>query len=36
MAVEAQDQQALLTLEDLAEILDSDVRTIRRDIQQLL
>ena len=35
MAVEAQDQQALLTQEDLAEILDSDVRTIRRDIQQL-
>jgi len=35
MAVEAQDQQALLTQEDLGEILDSDVRTIRRDIQQL-
>ena len=35
MAVEAQDQQALLTQEDLAEILDTDVRTIRRDIQQL-
>jgi len=35
MAVEAQDQQALLTQEDLAEILDSDVRTIRRDIQHL-
>lgn len=35
MTVEAQDQQALLTQEDLAEILDSDVRTIRRDIQQL-
>jgi DNA-binding transcriptional regulator YhcF (GntR family) len=35
MAVEAQEQQALLTQEDLAEILDTDVRTIRRDIQQL-
>jgi len=35
MAVEAQEQQALLTQEDLAEILDSDVRTIRRDIQYL-
>lgn len=35
MAVEAQDQQALLTQEDLAEILDTDVRTIRRDMQQL-
>lgn len=35
MAVEAQEQQALLTQEDLAEILDSDVRTIRRDIQHL-
>jgi len=35
MAVEAQDQQALLTQEDLAEILDTDVRTIRRDIQHL-
>jgi len=35
MAVEAQDQQTLLTQEDLAEILDSDVRTIRRDIQHL-
>ena len=35
MTVEAQDQQALLTQEDLAEILDSDVRTIRRDIQHL-
>lgn len=33
MAVEAQDQQALLPKEDLAEILDTDVRTIRRDIQ---
>lgn len=35
MAVEAQDQQALLTQEDLAEILDTDVRTIRRDIAHL-
>ena len=35
MAVEAQDQQALLTQEDLAEILDTDVRTIRRDIKYL-
>lgn len=35
MAVEAKDQNALLTQEDLAEILDTDVRTIRRDIQAL-
>jgi len=35
MTVEAQDQRALLTQEDLAEILDTDVRTIRRDIQHL-
>jgi biotin operon repressor len=35
MAVEAQEQRALLTQEDLAEILDSDVRTIRRDIQHV-
>jgi len=35
MAVEAQDQQALLTQEDMAQILDTDVRTIRRDIQAL-
>lgn len=35
MTVEAQDQQALLTQEDLAVILDTDVRTIRRDIQAL-
>ena len=35
MSVEAKDQQALLTQEDLAEILGSDVRTIRRDIQAL-
>lgn len=35
MAVEAQDQGALLTQEDLAEILDTDVRTIRRDIHHL-
>jgi biotin operon repressor len=35
MAVEAQEQKALLTQEDLAEVLDTDVRTIRRDIQQL-
>jgi biotin operon repressor len=35
MAVEAQEQQALLSQEDLAEILDTDVRTIRRDIQDL-
>jgi hypothetical protein len=36
MAVEAQDQKALLTQEDLAQILDTDVRTIRRDIKKLL
>ena len=35
MSVEAKDQGALLTQEDLAVILDTDVRTIRRDIQQL-
>ena len=35
MTVEAQDQRALLTQEDLAEILGTDVRTIRRDIQHL-
>ena len=35
MAVEAQDQLALLTQEDMAQILDTDVRTIRRDIQIL-
>ncbi|MCP4054478.1 MAG: DUF1670 domain-containing protein [Mesoflavibacter sp.] len=35
MAVEAQDQQALLTQEDIGLILDTDVRTIRRDIQTL-
>lgn len=35
MAVEAKEQSALLTQEDLAEILDIDVRTIRRDIQTL-
>lgn len=35
MSVEAKDQQALLTQEDLAEILDTDVRTIRRAIQAL-
>jgi len=35
MTVEAQDQKALLTQEDLAEILGTDVRTIRRDIQYL-
>lgn len=35
MATEARDQGALLTQEDLAELLDSDVRTIRRDIQNL-
>jgi tRNA(Leu) C34 or U34 (ribose-2'-O)-methylase TrmL len=35
MSVEAKDQQALLTQEDLAEILGTDVRTIRRDIHQL-
>jgi len=33
MAVEAQEQGALLTQEDLALILDCDVRTIRKDIQ---
>jgi biotin operon repressor len=35
MTTEAKDQQALLTQEDLAEILGTDVRTIRRDIYQL-
>ena len=35
MSVEAKDQQALVTQEDLAEILDTDVRTIRRDIRAL-
>ena len=35
MSCEAKDQQALLTQEDLAEILGSDVRTIRRDIHEL-
>jgi hypothetical protein len=35
VSVEAKDQEALLTQEDLAEILDTDVRTIRRDIQAL-
>ena len=35
MSTEAMDQQALLTQEDLAEILGTDVRTIRRDIQAL-
>jgi len=35
IAVEAQEQQALLSQEDLAEILDTDVRTIRRDIDHL-
>lgn len=35
MTVEAKDQQAALTQEDLAAILDTDVRTIRRDIQAL-
>ena len=35
MSTEAKDQQALLTQEDLAEILGTDVRTIRRDIQAL-
>lgn len=35
MTTEAKDQQALLTQEDLAEILGTDVRTIRRDIQSL-
>lgn len=35
MSVEAKDQGALLTQEDLAVILDTDVRTIRRDIQRL-
>ena len=35
ISVEAQDQQALLSQEDLAEILGCDVRTIRRDIQSL-
>lgn len=35
MAVEAQEQEALLTQEDLSLILDSDVRTIRSDIAEL-
>lgn len=35
MASEAMEQGALLTQEDLAELLDSDVRTIRRDIRML-
>lgn len=35
MTVEAMDQGALLSQEDLAQILGSDVRTIRRDIQEL-
>jgi len=35
MSVEAQDQRALLTQEDLAQLLDTDVRTIRRDIHSL-
>lgn len=35
MTVEAKDQGTLLTQEDLAVILDTDVRTIRRDIQHL-
>jgi len=35
MSQEAKDQGALLTQEDLAIILDTDVRTVRRDIQQL-
>ena len=35
MSEEARQQEALLTQEDLAEILDTDVRTIRRDIQEL-
>ena len=35
MSDEARHQGALLTQEDIAEILDTDVRTIRRDVQQL-
>ena len=35
IALEAQEQGALLTQEDLALILDSDVRTIRSDIRRL-
>jgi len=35
MAVEAQEQGGLLTQEDLAFLLDSDVRTIRSDIRKL-
>lgn len=35
MAVEAQEQGALLSQEDLSLLLDCDVRTIRSDIQQL-
>lgn len=35
MCSEAQDQGALLSQEDLATLLDCDIRTIRRDIKQL-
>lgn len=35
MSVEAQEQGGLLTQEDLALLLDSDVRTIRSDIEKL-
>lgn len=35
ISTEAKDQGALLTQEDLAELLDTDVRTIRRDIHAL-
>ena len=35
MAVEAKDQNSLLTQEDLGELLGTDVRTIRRDIKDL-
>ena len=35
MCVEAQEQRALLTQEDLGVLLDCDVRTIRRDIKEL-
>jgi biotin operon repressor len=35
LAVEAREQEALLTQEDLGLLLDSDVRTIRQDIKKL-
>lgn len=35
MCVETQEQGALLTQEDLGMLLDSDIRTVRRDIKEL-